>query len=81
MVWTCRSLCWGRLNDKAVTNQPRWFKIGTTLCDINTQQKIVDDLLGECTGLSDDTLEHRQNNSYKSILVMKMVGLANTMYP
>jgi hypothetical protein len=46
-------------------NQPRWFKIGTTLCDINTQQKIVDDLLGECTGLSDDTLERCQNNSYK----------------
>jgi hypothetical protein len=52
-------------DDKAVTNQPRWFKIGTTLCDINTQQKIVDDLLGECTGLSDDTLERRQVNSYK----------------
>jgi hypothetical protein len=40
------------------------FKIGKTLCDINTQQKIVDDLLGECTGLSEDTLERCQNNSY-----------------
>jgi hypothetical protein len=37
----------GRLDDKAVTNQPRSFKIGKTLCDINTQQKIVDDLLSE----------------------------------
>jgi hypothetical protein len=55
----------GWLDDKAVTNQPRWFKIRTTLCDINTQQKIVDDLLGECAGLSDDTLERCQNNSYK----------------
>ncbi len=55
----------GRLDDKAVTNQPRWFKIGKTLCDINTHQKIVDDVLGECTGLSEDTLECRQNHSYK----------------
>mmetsp|Transcript_30350 Transcript_30350/g.49687 ORF Transcript_30350/g.49687 Transcript_30350/m.49687 type:complete len:509 (+) Transcript_30350:797-2323(+) len=57
----------GKLDNHPKAAKPRWFKSGETLTDITTQSQIVDALLGEAPGLSDEVEERRQSN-YSSFL-------------
>jgi hypothetical protein len=43
--------------------RPRWFKIANPLTDVATQKAIVEELLGEACGLSED-VQLRQRDNY-----------------
>jgi hypothetical protein len=45
--------------------RPRWFKIAEPLTDVATQKAIVEELLGEACGLSEDVQIRRRDNYIK----------------
>jgi hypothetical protein len=45
--------------------RPRWFKIAEPLTDVATQKTIVEELLGEACGLSEDVQLRRRDNYIK----------------
>ena len=51
-----------KLDNHPKLASPRWFKFGKMLTDITTQSQIVDALLGEAPGLSEEVEERRQSN-------------------